>query len=159
MVADPLSEPNGYATGQRLLGWLEVLDAAGASTVVVREPLPDAGAVDAGARLLLEREDRPTAVLCFSDVLAVSVIRAARDLGLRVPEDVSVVGFDDSQLTARHDPPLTTVRQDIVAKGRAAAAALIASLQARKDGTAAPTEHVVLPVELIVRGSTAPAPG
>ncbi len=159
LVDDPLAEPNGYATHQRLLGWLEVLDAAGASTVVVREPLSDAEAVYAGARLLLEQDDRPTAVLCFSDVLAFAVIRAARDLGLRVPQDVSVAGFDDSPFAASSDPPLTTVRQDVAAKGRAAVAALIASLQARKDGTAPPTEHVVLPAELIVRKSTGPAPG
>ncbi len=158
VVDDPLSEANGYVTRERLLGWLEVLEEAGASCLVVREPLSDAGAGTDGARLLLDRDDRPTAVLCFSDGLAMGVVRTAQSLGLRVPEDVSVVGFDDSPLAARVDPPLTTVRQDVSAKGRAAAAALTAALRARKDGTPPPTDHVVLPVELVVRDSTGPAP-
>ncbi len=158
VVEDPLAEPNGHATRERLLGWLGVLDAAGASSIVVREPLTDAAALRDGARLLLERDERPTAVLCFSDVLAAAVVQTAQSMGLRVPQDLSVVGFDDSSLAARFDPPLTTVRQDVAAKGRAAAAALTASLQARKDGHNPPAENVVLPVELVVRQSTGPVP-
>jgi DNA-binding LacI/PurR family transcriptional regulator len=96
-------------------------------------------------------------VLCFSDAVASGVLRAARDAHLAVPEDVSVVGFDDSPLARQVDPELTTIRQDVAAKGRAAAAALNAQLK-RKDEPAAdgPDARVSLPTELVVRASTAP---
>ena len=91
--------------------------------------------VDARAvRDLLERPDRPTAVLCFSDVMAYRVVRTAEELGLRVPEDLSVVGFDDSPLARRMRPALTTVRQDVGGKGRAATAALTAAIEAARTG-------------------------
>jgi len=111
-----------------------------------------------GARLLLEAADAPTAVSCFSDVFAGRVIHVAKQLGLRVPEDLSVVGFDDSPVATQLKPTLTTVRQDIPAKARAAVAALTEVLRARQDGTPEPTEHVTLPVELVIRQSTGPAP-
>ena len=104
--------------------------------------------------MLLERPDRPTAILCFSDVIAYWVVAAPR---ARVPEDVSVVGFDDNPLARRMRPALTTVRQDVTAKGRAAAAALteaIARAQRRHARPRGP-EHVLLPTELVVRDSAA----
>src|SRR5690606_4087511 len=69
-----------------------------------------------------------TAVVCGSDLMALGAVRAARSLGLRVPEDVSVVGFDDSPLIAFTDPPLTTVRQPVSAMGHAAVSALVAEI-------------------------------
>ena len=66
---------------------------------------------------LLAGPDRPTALLCFSDALAAGALRAARDAGLDVPADLTIVGFDDSPLAQRTDPPLTTVRQDAVGEG------------------------------------------
>ena len=75
----------------------------------------------AAVRELLTRPGPPTAVLCFSDSLAADVLRAAADLGVRVPTELSVVGFDDSSLARRLSPPLTTVTQDVVAKGTLAA--------------------------------------
>ncbi len=86
---------------------------------------------------MLELPDRPTAILCFSDVMAYRVVRAAEELGLRVPEDLSVVGFDDSPLARRMRPALTTVRQDVSGKGRAATAALTTAIEAAKTGTQA----------------------
>ena len=149
---------DGYASRQRLAGWLDALRPAGAEVVVVR--VRDAGfaEVGAGARLLLERPDRPTAVLCFSDVVALGVVETARDLGLSVPGDLSVAGFDDSPAARRFRPALTTVRQDVEEKGRAAAAALIAAIRARATGRPVPAGHLLLPTELIVRESTRPAP-
>ena len=93
---------------------------------------------DADARAvreLLELPDRPTAVLCFSDVMAYRVVRTAEELGLRVPEDLSVVGFDDSPLARRMRPALTTVRQDVSGKGRAATAAPDGGDRGGQDGT------------------------
>jgi DNA-binding LacI/PurR family transcriptional regulator len=125
---------------------------------VAFEPFRPIDAADEGARLLLEAPDRLTAVLCFSDVFARSVVRVAQQLGLRVPEDVSVIGFDDSPVATDQEPQLTTVRQDIPAKARAAVAALTDVLKARQDGTVEPATQVRLPVELVIRDSTGPAP-
>ena len=88
------------------------------------------------------------------------VVRAAEDRGLRVPEDLSVVGFDDNPLARRMRPALTTVRQDVAAKGRAATEALTDSIARKQDGRpAARVRHVLLPTELVVRDSTAPPRG
>jgi len=95
-----------------------------------------------------------TAIVCGSDLMALGVIRAARARGLQVPEDVSVVGFDDSPLIAFTDPPLTTVRQPVVSMGKAAVSALMAEIA----GTRVSRTELLFHPELIVRGSTAPAP-
>ncbi|MBG0828250.1 substrate-binding domain-containing protein [Planomonospora sp. ID67723] len=79
-------------------------------------------------------------------------------MGISVPEELSVVGFDDSPLAVQVRPALTTVRQDIEAKGRAAAAALTEAITDARAGKATTPRHVLLPTELITRGSTAPAP-
>jgi DNA-binding LacI/PurR family transcriptional regulator len=103
-----------------------------------------------GARWLFGLEPRPTAVLCMSDELALGAIRAADELGLSVPGEVSVVGFDDTPAASWADPPLTTVRQDLVAKGKQAGELALRML----DG-ARPGRPVTIDVELKVRGSTA----
>ncbi len=143
---------------QRLRGWRDVLDPAGIEPVVLRTPAdtPDQG-LDA-VRELLARPDRPTAVLCFSDALAVGVVRAAEDAGLRVPQDLSVVGFDDTPTARRMRPALTTVHQDTAEKGRIAAAELAAAVARHRAGQEPEVRHLVLPAELVVRESTGPAP-
>jgi DNA-binding LacI/PurR family transcriptional regulator len=93
-----------------------------------------------------------TGVICSSDPLALGAIRAARRLGLRVPDDISVVGYDDSALMTCTDPPLTTIRQPIEAMGRAAVKLLASQI----DGTMANGERLLFEPELVVRGSTAP---
>jgi DNA-binding LacI/PurR family transcriptional regulator len=93
-----------------------------------------------------------TAIICASDPLALGAIRAVRRLGLRVPEDVSIVGYDDSALMMCTDPPLTTIRQPIEAMGRAAVRLLASQI----DGITATPEHLLFEPELVVRGSTAP---
>jgi DNA-binding LacI/PurR family transcriptional regulator len=76
-----------------------------------------------------------------------------------VPEDLSVVGFDDNPLARRVRPALTTVRQDVRAKGQAATAALTAAIEASRSGKKSPrAKRVLLPTELVVRDSTAPPP-
>ena len=149
---------DGYASAQRLAGWLDALRPAGIEPLVVRVGDPGFAEVGAGARLLLDRPDRPTAVLCFSDAAALGVIDTARDLGLSVPEDLSVAGFDDSPAARQFRPSLTTVRQDVEEKGRAAAALLIAAIRTPANGRPGPAEQLLLPAELIVRNSTRPAP-
>jgi DNA-binding LacI/PurR family transcriptional regulator len=139
-----------YPTVERLRGWHEALDAAGIEPMTVVAPYTPRDAAGEAARLLLERDDRPTALLCFSDEFAAASVRVAGALGLSVPGDLSVVGYDDSPLAASLDPPLTTVHQEITAKGRQAVAAIVTAL----GGTA--PEPVLLPTSLVLRGSTAP---
>ena len=95
-----------------------------------------------------------TGMICASDVIALGSIRAARRLGLEVPRDVSVVGYDDSVLMTCTDPPLTTVRQPIEMMGQAAVDLLVNQI----EGTGVAPDELLFEPELVVRGSTAPAP-
>jgi alanine racemase len=98
---------------------------------------------------------RPTAVLAMSDAMAIGSMRAARQLGLRVPDDLSVVGFDDIDLAALVDPALTTVHQPIRQKGVDAVRLLLAEMELRAGNQ---PEHLRLETRLIVRGSSGPVP-
>ena len=101
---------------------------------------------------LLDRGDQPTAVVTFSDQLALGALRAAHELGVDVPGRLSVVGFDDAPPAATGQPPLTTVAQPLRERGRTAAALALAL--ARGEVVVSPPR---LPLELVVRDSTAPA--
>jgi LacI family repressor for deo operon, udp, cdd, tsx, nupC, and nupG len=110
------------------------------------------GGQQAAARLL----DRGvTGIVCGSDVMALGVVRAARARGLRVPEDLSVVGSDDSQMMEFADPPLTTVRQPAEALAQAASLEIAEQIA----GSRPHAGEVLHRPELVVRGSTAAAPG
>ncbi len=156
IVDDPLADARGHPPRQRILGWLDGLAGIVPTVVQTESGTPDDATT--AATTLLAVEPRPTAVLCFSDVLALGIVRVARSLGLSVPGDISVVGFDDSPVARHSDPPLTTVRQDVGAKGRLAAAALTAAIEHARSGTLGRVRHHVLPTELVVRGSTAVVP-
>jgi DNA-binding LacI/PurR family transcriptional regulator len=156
-VVEDRIEPAGHPQRQRMLGWMDALDAAGVRPIVVRAPANNDDEADGAARLLLEHDDPPTGVLCFSDVLALGVIRVATQLSRGVPVDVSVVGFDDNPLARRSRPGITTVRQDVAGKGRVAAAALLAAIDDARTGEHRPPRHAVLPTQLVVRESTGPA--
>lgn len=106
----------------------------------------------AAARALLQRG--ATAVVCGSDLMALGAIRAARELGHRVPEGVSVIGFDDSSLMQFLDPPLTTVRQPVQALGAAAVSHLVDAI----SGNPVPVREYLYRPELVLRASTGPAP-
>ncbi len=103
----------------------------------------------AGLDLLTAHPDL-TGVLCFNDQIAIGVAQAAERLGRTVPGDLSIVGFDDVPRAATWDPPLTTVRQPLVDKGRIAAELLLELI----DGGA--PRRIELPIELVVRGSAGP---
>ena len=107
---------------------------------------------DAAIKILAMR-DRPTAVFCAADMVAFGLIAGLQAGGVRVPQDISVVGFDDIDMSEYYVPALTTIRQDRVRLGRTAAARLLERLSS--PATAAPVEEL-LPVELVVRASTAP---
>jgi DNA-binding LacI/PurR family transcriptional regulator len=137
---------------QRLRGLRDALTAVGVGwkDVPVQESANQRGAGAVAARALLERDPRPTAVAALTDQLALGVLDAARELGLRVPEDLSVTGFDDIVEAARSDPPLTTVRQPLGEKGDVAGRVLLDLIAGKR------VRKRTLPVELKVRASTGP---
>jgi LacI family transcriptional regulator len=104
---------------------------------------------------LLDLRPRPSAVVCFNDKVAVGVMEVATARGLRVPEDLSVAGFDDIDVSRATTPRLTTVRQPLQEMGRTAVTMLMRQL----DGHAHEALSMELGTRLIVRESTGPAPG
>lgn len=109
----------------------------------------------AAARILLAGPDRPTAIFAANDAIAMGVLEAANERGICVPEDLSLIGFDDMREAASSDPPLTTVRQPMHGIGRTAAEWMMGRL---KDHKGPPLAQRV-PPELVVRASTCrPAP-
>jgi LacI family transcriptional regulator len=101
------------------------------------------------ARILLDRPDRPSAIFAANDVSAIATMAAARDMGLSIPEDLSVIGFDNVPESALCEPPLTTIEQPIRQMGYEAVGLLIDLI----DRKAEPTEHRMLPTKLVVRRS------
>ena len=138
----------------REAGYVQALAAAGIARDpgLTRDGEFELGAGRTAARELLTLADRPSAVFAANDLMAVSVLRTAHELGLRVPDDLSVVGFDDIPEAAREQPALTTVRQPMHRLGTVATTMLFSLL-----GGVDPAEaEVVLPTKLVVRGTTAP---
>ena len=151
------SDANEGVTVRRLRGYAAAFEAAGL-------PLPTShivagrASIDGGASAFHRAWGlglRPTAILCMSDAMAIGAMSAARELGLRVPDDVSVVGFDDIDLAAHVEPPLTTVHQPIRQKGSDAVRLLITEIEGLDKRA---PEHVRLDTRLIIRGSTGPVP-
>lgn len=139
---------------QREEGYRRALEDAGIGfdPALVADGGYRTAASTAGANAVLDLADPPTAVFAANDLSGIEMIRVAVGRGLRVPEDLSVVGFDDIPEAAAHVPQLTTVRQPLTEMGAEAVRVLLAML----DG--GPQEHVRMPAELVVRTSTAAAP-
>jgi DNA-binding LacI/PurR family transcriptional regulator len=133
---------------QRMRGWLTEMQEAGLET---REPLVGDWRPDSGYSVGLQLAENLdfTAVFSANDQMAVGLLHAFSEQGVRVPEDVSVVGFDDIPESAHLIPPLTTVRQDFDDLGRRIMATLIAAIEGNDV-----TEPVFTEPELIVRGSS-----
>lgn len=108
----------------------------------------------AAALELLRRTDRPTALLAINDLLAIGALRAANDLGLQVPSDVSLVGYDDIPLASYLVPRITTSSKDMVRVGREAAKMLLARIQ----DPDLPHQRVDIEAHFMIRESTGPAP-
>ena len=146
-------EPDGVG-GRRARGYRRAL--AGAGIELMRGAYVVAPSTIEGGMAALRRtwEDglRPTGVLVMSDVMAIGVLRAARELGLRVPADLSVVGFDDIDISQHTHPPLTTVHQPIRLKGETAGRLVLAMIEGRDPRPAS----VRLDTRLIIRESTGP---
>jgi DNA-binding LacI/PurR family transcriptional regulator len=145
----PSDEAELYADSrERLVG---VRDALGPDSTVVAVTAVGHNSHEAGltsAAYLLDRQDRPTAIACISDVLALGALEAIEARGLRVGRDISLTGFDDVPAAAAAG--LTTIRQPIADKGR-----LLGRMLLDPEYT---ERRIVLPTELVVRSSTGPAP-
>ncbi|MFD7227256.1 LacI family DNA-binding transcriptional regulator [Streptomyces sp. NPDC059881] len=124
--------------------------APGTDLRMVPAPLDVSGAREATERALTGAAPRPTALICDDDILAAGACKAVRRLGLRVPEDVSVTGFDDLALATALEPELTTVRLPAERVGEEGMSALLSVLRGESPAPGA------LPVTLIPRASTAP---
>jgi DNA-binding LacI/PurR family transcriptional regulator len=143
---------------QRHQGYLRALEAAGLPyDEVLSSPGwfgPESGYERVAEMLRMPADRRPTAIVCGSDQIAVGVLAALRDKGIRVPGEMSVVGFDDLTFAATTDPPLTTVRQPFEQMS-ARATEILLSLIAR-EGPA--LQKDILPTELVIRESAGPCP-
>jgi LacI family transcriptional regulator len=148
-VATITGPQNMIAGADRLAGYLAALRDRGVISdpgLIVEGDFTEAGGYRAMQQLLSHRLD---AVFAASDITAIGALRALREAGLRVPEDVAVVGFDDLPQSARTEPPLTSVRQPIYRLGATAVDSLL-DLFEYPDS---PPRRIVLPTELVVRTS------
>lgn len=150
-----IAGPDDYSlAGWRVDGWREAM----ANAELECEDLLEKGDFGfesglAAARALLDRKDPPTAIIASSDQMALATLDVAKERGLKVPRDLSIVSFDNTPVVRFTTPALTALDQPISATTARAVELLI---DARKDGS--PSQPVILEGELIVRGSTARAP-
>jgi LacI family transcriptional regulator len=142
------------ATEDRRRGYRAALAAAGIlpNGAYEVEAEPEIGPGREAAEHLLDLPEPPTAIFSFNDNIAIGAIQAARARGLSVPEDLSIVGFDDIEYATIVTPTLTTVRQPLAEMGRTAVSLLMRLLERQRFETL----HVELATRLVVRESTAP---
>lgn len=110
------------------------------------------------AEMLLKSPDLPTAIFASNDDMAAAVIAIAHGIGLRVPEALTVCGFDDTPVASTIWPPLTTIHQPIVALGRAAVSIMVGLVEKTRSGETTEAVHQLMKFTLIERGSSAPPP-
>jgi LacI family transcriptional regulator len=150
-----ITGPRGWlATEDRRRGYQAALASAGIlpDPTLEVEAIPEIPPGRAAAEQLLDLREPPTAIFCFNDNIAIGAIQAARSRGVRVPEDLSIVGFDDVEGATIVTPALTTVRQPLAEMGRTAVSLLNRLLERQRFETL----HLELATRLVVRESTAP---
>ncbi len=150
-----VSGPNEWSDSElRYQGYLQVLEAHGLHALPRYEGDWSPGSGFAGVQSALEAGLEFTAVLAGNDQMALGAMKALKQAGLRVPEHVSVVGFDDTPETAYYDPPLTTVVQDFGLLGRKSLEELLRLIEQPQERF----RHFVFQPQLVVRGTSGPAP-
>jgi len=154
-IAIILGDPTHSSNNERWAGFCRAMHEAGLeidpSLIAQGRYTFDSGLE--AARPLLDRPNRPTAIFAQNDDMAAGAIIAAGELGISVPGELSVAGFDDSQIASTVWPRITTIRQPIRAMAQAATDALVKLM----EGSHRTPEHRLMPYELIIRGSTGPA--
>ena len=151
-----IGKPTLQSSIDRLNGYRSVLHKYSLPNDPSLELVVDTSSAERGHDYTLEllrKPHPPSAIVLANDVLALGALQAIQETGRRVPEDISVTGFDDIPFARYANPPLTTVRQPAYEKGVQAARTLIQLLEQKT-----PPQSSILPVELIVRASTGPAP-
>ena len=150
LIGGPRNNP---AAVKRLNSFRERMSAH--QLAVINDFIAFAGFSQAGgcaaAAQLVRLSPRPTAIVCGNDLVAIGALAGLRNHGLRIPDDIAVVGIDDIEASAVTNPPLTTVAKPKFRLGQEAAALLIDRIEGREAG---PPQLRLLPIELIVRGST-----
>lgn len=148
-IATITGPQNMIAGADRLTGYTQALRDYGQS--FDPELVADGGFNEAGGYIAMQQliARRPDALFAASDAMAIGAMRALREAGLRVPDDVAIVGFDDMPFAARSDPPLTTIRQPTYRIGGMAVETLIDLIEHADS----PPHHIVVPTDLVVRGS------
>ena len=155
-IAFITGDPNHAAVANRFLGYQDGLDESGLeySEQLVAAGDNSFGSGEACAEKLLKRKNRPTAIFAANDDMAAGVLRTANRLGIDVPGQLSVTGFDDITLARQVDPALTTIRQPLARMAERAAEMLINS---NGGGEVAKGTEIV-PATIKIRESTGPAP-
>lgn len=150
-----IGKPTLQSSQDRLSAYQTVLEKAGIPYDPELALVTDTSSIESGHEYtlrLLRSQRPPTAIFLANDVMAIGAINAAHESGLRVPEDISIVGFDDIPFSNYTNPPLTTVHQPAFEKGVRAAQLLIHLLETQER-----QESVILPLEMVLRRSTASA--
>jgi LacI family transcriptional regulator len=151
--------PNQTVSAQRLNGFLSALTDAGIDLKHVRVEqgyFTYRSGLEAAEKLLAKRP-HPTAVFAANDDMAAATSSLAHRLGLNVPDDISIVGFDDTPMAATVWPALTTIRQPVADMARAAVDLLLEEIRRKRDGSNSPRQ-ILHPYRLIVRESSGPVP-
>jgi len=153
--------PYSAAAADRGAGIRDAFEAAGipADDSTRAESQGDVASGQAAAAQLLAREPRPTALVCYNDLVAVGALKAAKAASVRVPKDLSIVGFDDVPLATMVGPELTTIAQPVAEMAAWAVERLQRQIQAFDRGEPAPPASVVhMPCRLVIRDSSGPVP-
>jgi LacI family transcriptional regulator len=150
--------PNQSVSNQRLHGFLDVLRDAGIDQdpALIQQGYFDYRSGMAAAEKLLHGAERPTAIFAANDDMAAATVAVATRLGIQVPRDLSVTGFDDTPISSIVYPALTTIRQPIAAMGRSAIDLLLSEVKRLRDHEKRAPAEELLPHALIKRESTGP---
>jgi DNA-binding LacI/PurR family transcriptional regulator len=149
ILAGPAEWPS---TARRLVGYQRALSERGLTAQIIHMPLTSIETGRQALRTLLETHPDTTAVCAVNDSMAIGAIRETRALGLRVPDDLSVIGFDDIEWATLIDPPLTTIRIPRQQMGKEAAHRVLMLLQ----NTDLLASEIIVPVDMVERQSTMP---
>lgn len=152
--------PDHTPSGQRFAGFLRTMAEAGLKVDpdLVQPGLFTFESGLAAGEVLLKRANPPSAIFASNDDMAAAVIALAHGLHIRIPEEISIAGFDDTPLASTMWPQITTIHQPIVAMGRAAVTTIFEKVRDIRAGRQAQPRHLTMKCALIERASTGPAP-